>query len=73
MVIHLTTAAEGAETYYTLQNNEARTEDLESAKILDQKIKNAYLGHPRVKIISNIQGNLFEDKLNKCVSHIEEL
>ena len=35
-VIHLVTAAIGAEQYYTTENNSARRESLEEAKLLDQ-------------------------------------
>lgn len=37
MVIHLVTAADGAEEAYTLSNNQARTETVEEAKALDKK------------------------------------
>lgn len=36
-VVHLVTAAKGAEKYYTLANNEARTETAEEARALDER------------------------------------
>lgn len=73
MVIHLTTAADGAANQQSLSNNSARKEDLEFAIELDKKVKNAYLGHPRVHVITNSEGKTFEDKLNKCAQKIEHL
>ena len=52
-VIHLITAAEGAEEYYSLQNNKARYESLEEARLTDQRVKQAWLGHPHLEIIDN--------------------
>jgi hypothetical protein len=34
-VLHLVTAADGAEKYYTLENNQARVEGVELAKVRD--------------------------------------
>ena len=46
-IIHMVTAAEGAEKYYTLDNNTARYEtDLSIAIDIDRKIRNAWVGHP---------------------------
>ncbi len=53
-VIHLVTAADGAEEFYTLDNNPARTEKkLEEARELDRKTVTAWLGHPHLIIIDN--------------------
>lgn len=46
MVIHMVTAANGAEKFYTLENNKARTEGIPLAIELDNKILNAWNGHP---------------------------
>ena len=46
MVIHLVTAADGAEEYYTLENNAARTETPEVAKMLDKMTQGVWNGHP---------------------------
>lgn len=45
MVIHMVTAANGAEKYYSLENNKARTESVEMAVSLDNKIKDCWNGH----------------------------
>ena len=46
-VFHLVTAADGAETFYTLLNNGARTESTEEARVLDKKTQQVWTGHPR--------------------------
>jgi thymidylate kinase len=46
MVIHLVTAADGAAEFYTLENNAARTEGPELAKMLDKMTQGAWNGHP---------------------------
>lgn len=52
-VIHLVTAAQGAVEFYTSQNNEARYETVNEAQALDQKLINAWVGHPHFSIIQN--------------------
>lgn len=53
MVIHLVTAADGAEAFYTLENNETRTETLEEARALDKRSRHAWRGHPHIAVIDN--------------------
>jgi len=52
-VIHLVTAAIGAEKFYTTENNATRHEGLNEARDLDFKVLNAWVGHPRIRIIDN--------------------
>ncbi len=52
-VIHMVTSAQGAEEFYTNNNNEARYEGIIEAKALDQKLINAWVGHPHFSIIQN--------------------
>jgi len=52
-VIHLVTAAHGAEAHYTTANNPARSESLEEARALDERLQAAWLGHPHQRIIDN--------------------
>lgn len=70
-VFHMVTAAEGAEDYYTLENNEARSEPPELARELDQKTQAAWAGHPRLYILDN--STEFEGKLQKLVEAIAKL
>lgn len=67
-VFHLVTAADGAETFYNLDNNDARSESLEEAIELDRRTQNAWVGHPHLRIIKN-EGS-FEDKLRHLLSEI---
>ena len=46
-------AAWGAEGFYTTGNNPARTETLDQARDLDEKVRNAWVGHPHLRIIDN--------------------
>ena len=67
-VFHLVTAAKGAEKYYTLANNQARTETVEEAAALDDKLIAAWTGHPHFRIIDNSTG--FEEKMMRLIKEI---
>ena len=67
-VFHLVSTAKGKEEFYTLANNEARTESLEGAQILDDKILSAWTGHPHFRIIDN--STEFEQKLERLLKEI---
>ena len=71
LVIHLVTAADGALEYYTLDNNRTRTETAADAIRLDQKTKNAWVGHPHLRIVDNRAG--FRQKIDRVNSLISEL
>lgn len=53
MVLHLTSAAIGAEKFYTLDNNKARSEPVALATDLDKKTEQAWSGHACHMIIDN--------------------
>lgn len=53
LVIHLVTAADGAEEYYSLENNPARTEPPELARTVDRALRRAWSGHDHHRIIDN--------------------
>ena len=67
-VFHLVSAAKGKEEAYTLANNVARTENIEQAKKLDDKIISAWTGHPHFRIIDN--STEFEQKLERLLKEI---
>lgn len=72
-VIHLVTAAEGAEGFYTLANNTARTESIEEARIIDHRTRECWLGHSHLSIIGNTQDSIpvsFHDKKRMVRDHI---
>lgn len=71
-VVFLVTAADGAETYYTLANNVARTEGLELARELDRKTQIAWNGHPHLSIIANIKTEVFKQKIQRAVQAVEK-
>lgn len=67
-VFHLVTAAKGAEEFYTLSNNQARTETVEEAAAMDDKLISAWTGHPHFRVIDNAKG--FEEKMKHLISEI---
>jgi CYTH domain-containing protein len=73
-VIHMVTAAEGAEEFYTLSNNDARKETLEEARILDKRTMKAWLGHPHLAVVRNVDRFgfriSFKEKMDKVVSEV---
>ena len=67
-VFHLVTAAKGAEAFYTTANNSARTETVEQAAALDDKLISAWAGHPHLRVIDNASD--FEDKMRRLMAEI---
>ena len=67
-VFHLVSAAKGKESVYTLANNIARTETIDEARKLDDKIISAWTGHPHLRIIDN--STEFEEKLERLIKEI---
>lgn len=67
-IFHMVTAAKGAEQFYTTENNTARTETVEQAAALDDKLIAAWTGHPHLRIIDN--SSTFEDKLKRLIAEI---
>ena len=67
-VFHLVTAAKGAQEFYTTANNTARTETVEEAAALDDKLISAWTGHPHFRVIDNATS--FEDKMKRLVAEI---
>ncbi len=67
-VFHLVTAANGAEAYYTVENNRARRETLQQARELDDKLISAWTGHPHLRIIDNSTD--FEQKMLRLIKEI---
>ena len=67
-VFHLVTAAKGAEEFYTTENNKARTETIEQAAALDDRLIAAWTGHPHLRVIDNSTD--FEDKLKNLIAEI---
>lgn len=70
-VIHLTTAANGAEDFYTLSNNEVRSESPQQAIQIDEKIISVWTGQPHFRIIDN--STSFEGKMEKVIKEINSI
>lgn len=69
LVIHLTTAAHGAEQFFTNSNNPARQCTPELARTLDDRSKAVWTGHPRHHILDNSTD--FEGKMRRAVGAVE--
>ena len=72
LVCHLVTAANGAESHYTLTNNNTRTETPEEARMLDLKTQLCWDGHPQRRVFPNRPGSTFQDKLNETTAYVLE-
>lgn len=75
-VLHLVSAADGAEQFYTTANNAQRYEQadeagLQIARDLDKKVINAWSGHPHLRVINN--GEDFDRKLNRVIKEISNV
>uniref|UniRef100_A0A914PBI2 NadR/Ttd14 AAA domain-containing protein n=1 Tax=Panagrolaimus davidi TaxID=227884 RepID=A0A914PBI2_9BILA len=66
-VVHMVTAADGAEHYYTTLNNSTRLESIGQATSQDRMTRNAWVGHPYVDIIDNADCTKFDDKILKLL------
>lgn len=64
-VIHLVTAADGAESFYATLTGEARYESIDEAKEKDHLIRQAYMGHQKWILIKNEDCATFKDKIMK--------
>lgn len=70
-VQQMVSAADGAEKHYTLENNQARTEDAETARMMDRKTQKAWVGHSHLHVFDNSTD--FEGKLERLVDVIAKL
>lgn len=69
-VFHLVTAANGAEEFYTTENNTVRTETIEQAAELDQKLISVWQNHPYYRIIES--SLTFEEKMKNLIFEISK-
>lgn len=75
-VLHLVSAADGAEQYYTTATNatryeQANEEGLRIARELDKKVIRAWTGHPHLRVINNHDD--FQNKLNRVLNEISKV
>ena len=64
-VVHLQSAAIGAEKFYTIEDHSARFEGIELARDRDRKAMEAWRDHPYVDIIDNRSD--FDSKINRLI------
>lgn len=69
-VVHLVTAAIGAERYFSHETNEHRLEDSREAVRVDEALRAGWAGHPCLQVIDN-EGT-FEEKLQRAVAAVLE-
>ena len=72
-VLHLVSAADGAEQYYTTANNAQRYEQMNEeglriARMLDKKVIKAWTGHPLLRVINNHDD--FDTKMKRVIREI---
>ena len=75
-VLHLVTAADGAERFYQwndpesddIGNNAARSESPREAREMDKKTLNAWVGHPHLRVFDNSTD--FEGKINRVIAEV---
>ena len=70
LIIHLSTSADGAEKYYTNENNEARHESVVFARELDNNLQQAWIKHPNFVQINNKDFTCFNDKISQVVKTV---
>lgn len=75
-VLHLVSAADGAEQYYTTATNATRYEQMNEeglriARELDKKVIKAWTGHPHLRVINN--NDDFNAKLNRVIKEISNV
>ena len=64
-VVHMQSAAIGAEKFYTVEDHAARFEGLELARDRDRRAMDAWRDHPYVDIIDNRSD--FDSKINRLI------
>jgi len=67
-VIHLVSAAKGAEAYYTTEDHATRSEGVEEARLRDDRASAAWIGHPYYDVVDN--STTFEGKVIRTISAV---
>lgn len=69
LVIHITTAANGAEDFYSDKTNAARHESMDFARFIDRRLQEAWIDHPHFVQINNNFAS-FEEKIDSCINTV---
>ena len=67
-VIHMVSAAKGAEQFYSVEHHATRSEGIELARERDTRAAEAWVGHPYVSVLDNTSD--FESKINQLISKV---
>ncbi|XP_050543963.1 TRPL translocation defect protein 14 isoform X1 [Daktulosphaira vitifoliae] len=67
-IIHMVSAACGAEDFYTTEDHSCRREDVSLARSLDTKASAAWIGHPYYDVIDNSSD--FENKICRMIAAV---
>nr|CAH0100669.1 unnamed protein product [Daphnia galeata] len=67
-IIHMVSAAKGAEDFYTTEDHSCRSENLDLAHTLDDRAAEAWIGHPYFDVIDNSTN--FDTKLRRMISAV---
>src|SRR5262249_19051703 len=70
-VVHLVTAAHGVEGSYDTQSNAVRYEDAAGAREVCDRLRRAWLGHPRLCVIDTHPD--FEVKMHRVVCAVSDV
>nr|XP_053644684.1 TRPL translocation defect protein 14-like isoform X3 [Cherax quadricarinatus] len=65
-IIHMVSAANGAEAFYTTEDHACRSENIELARQLDNRAAEAWVGHPYFDVIDN--STEFDTKMRRMIS-----
>uniref|UniRef100_A0A1L8DCH7 NadR/Ttd14 AAA domain-containing protein n=1 Tax=Nyssomyia neivai TaxID=330878 RepID=A0A1L8DCH7_9DIPT len=67
-IIHMVSAANGAEDFYSVEGHSCRSEGVSLARDLDYKAAAAWVGHPYFDVIDNSTD--FETKIKRMISSV---
>lgn len=67
-VVHMVTAADGAEEFYTIEGHASRSEPADVARQIDSRIKSNWIGHPHLTVVDNSRP--FAEKIQSVLASI---
>ncbi|KAG8223947.1 hypothetical protein J437_LFUL003755 [Ladona fulva] len=67
-IIHMVSAANGAEDFYSTEDHACRNEGMELARVLDNKAAESWVGHPYFDVIDNSTD--FETKICRMIEAV---
>ncbi|GAB6029835.1 TRPL translocation defect protein 14 [Chamberlinius hualienensis] len=68
LVIHMVSAANGAEEYYSILDHSCRSEGISEARTRDERAAQAWIGHPYFEVMDNSTG--FDTKLRRMIEAV---